>query len=122
MLYLLLSTSWKCSAGRFPRDPIVVFSTASPIGSSRSPQKPENSGKSREVGRDWPVNGKQRPLKEAAFPEHNLNDRPTGQNLANPEAIVRLDQLRGLIWSILPDNRNPKIVNPWYAFWCLGTI
>jgi hypothetical protein len=42
-----LNTFWKCSAARFPKDPIVVFSTASPIGSPRSLQKHENSGKRR---------------------------------------------------------------------------
>src|ERR1039458_6681502 len=41
--------------------------------------------------------------------------RPTGQNPANPEAKVSLDQLRGLVWSMLPASRNPKMVNPWYA-------
>ena len=42
-----LSTFWKCSAEPFPKDPIVVSSTASPIDSPRSLQKPENSRKDR---------------------------------------------------------------------------
>ena len=46
-LRLSLSTFWKCSAAPFPKDPIVVSSTASPIGSPRSLQKHENSGKAK---------------------------------------------------------------------------
>ena len=42
-----LSTFWKCSAARFPKAPIVVSSTASPIGSPRSIQKHENSDEHR---------------------------------------------------------------------------
>ena len=42
-----LSTFWKCSAARFPKDPTVVSSTASPIASPRSLQKRENSGKAK---------------------------------------------------------------------------
>src|ERR1039457_1863070 len=42
-----LSTFWKCSAVRFPKDLIVVSSTASPIVSPRSPQKHDKSAKRR---------------------------------------------------------------------------
>jgi hypothetical protein len=42
-----LSTFWKCSAERFPKDPTVASSTASPIDSPKSLQKHENSGKGR---------------------------------------------------------------------------
>jgi hypothetical protein len=41
------STFWKCSVVPFPRDPIVVFSTASSIASPRLLQKREDSGKAK---------------------------------------------------------------------------
>jgi hypothetical protein len=47
--FISLSTFWKCSAALFSKDPTVVSSTALPIASPRSLQKPKNSGKSRDL-------------------------------------------------------------------------
>ena len=45
ILCISLNTFWKYSAAPFPKDPTVVSSTVSPIGSPKSFQKHENSAK-----------------------------------------------------------------------------